>query len=522
MTAGSRLDAVRQSEGVAGTWRALARRWKLVLAIVVAATAVAAGQHERATPSYGATASVTFAPAQLSDAALQVSPVSGEPQREADTEALIAHSPEVAEGVRKELHLAVSVASLLALVKVEAAPNADVLNIVASTTNPIYSVRLANAFANQYIIFKADSQVAGINAAQSQLEKQIASLAPNSAERATLEQSLPRLNALRAVAGGSATVIGLAGLPAHRLGLGLLPTVLVGLLIGAALAFSVVFGLEALDRRVGSIEDFEREYRLPALATVPQLGFDHKKASERGATLEPFRILRGAVGLAAVGRKLDTLLVTSAVAGEGKTSVAVDLAHAVALTGRRVVLVELDLRRPTFAVHFDLDARRGFTTALAEPEKVRDLLVVPFDDLPNWLVLPSGRLPANPSELLGTERAVEVLGLLGREGAMVIIDAPPLNPVSDSQVLLGNSAVDGVLLVARSGKTTRDEARRARAILDRNLVEPVGIVITGLRDARRYGYESYEADAPVGESDGALPLLTGDDLQSFARPSPPA
>ncbi len=140
--------------------------------------------------------------------------------------------------------------------------------------------------------------------------------------------------------------------------------ILVGLLVGVALAFSLVFLLESLDRRIKSIEEVEREYRLSALNGVPQSAFRSARAGEREELLEPYRILRSALDFAAVSHQLDTLLVTSAVSGEGKTTVAVDLAHAVALTGRHTVLIELDLRRPTFAKHFDLAGGRGVTTLL--------------------------------------------------------------------------------------------------------------------------------------------------------------
>jgi len=79
----------------------------------------------------------------------------------------------------------------------------------------------------------------------------------------------------------------------------------------------------------------------------------------------------------------------------------------------------------------------------------------------------------------------------------VIVDAPPLNPVADAQVLIGNSAIHAALIVARVDRLTRDEARRARAILDRHMVEPVGIVVTGLRDGSRYGYEPYGEPPPA-------------------------
>jgi capsular exopolysaccharide synthesis family protein len=185
-------------------------------------------------------------------------------------------------------------------------------------------------------------------------------------------------------------------------------------------------------------------------------------------------------------------MITSAVPGEGKTTVSVDLAHAYALTGRRVVLIEMDLRRPSFTQHFDIDGRRGVTTALTGSDSVSHLLVEPFADLPELSVLPSGVLPPNPSELLGSQATVDLLRELREEGALVIIDAPPLNPVADAQVLLNVPGVDGAVIVARVGKTTREEARRARAILDRHVLQPLGIVVTGLEDPDRYGYATYE------------------------------
>ena len=276
---------------------------------------------------------------------------------------------------------------------------------------------------------------------------------------------------------------------------------MIGVLVGLAIAFSLVFLLESLDRRISSIEELEAEYRLPALTGVPQSAFRARRAADRAEQLEPYRILRSALDLAAVSHQLDTLLVTSAVEGEGKTTVAVDLAHAVALTGRHTVLVELDLRRPTFARHFDIDASRGVTTALVGAGSLDELLVEPFPNLPNFSVLASGRLPHNPSELLSSPRIAEMISELATDDGIVIIDAPPLNPVADAQVLLNNPAIHASIIVARVDQTTRDEVRRARAILDRHMVSPIGVVVTGLRDANLYGYSAYSGQDPTLDVD---------------------
>jgi capsular exopolysaccharide synthesis family protein len=500
VSAFDRIERAREGEGLANALDALRRRWLIVLGVVLASLVVLVVSHEHKAKSYNATANVSFQRGTLSQAGLQVSPSgSSEPQREADTEVLIAQSSEVAQAVRRQLHSAASASELLSKVKVEAAPNADVLNIIASVSNPRYAAVLANAFAEQYIVFRAQSQIAGISTAQSSLQQQIAALPPGSSERSTLERYLQRLSPLRAVAGGGANIIGRATPPSTPSGAGLTSTVAIGLLVGLAIALSLVFLLESLDRRINTIEELEREYRLPALAAIPQSAFRARRAAERGQLLEPYRILRSALDFAAVTRDLDTLLVTSAVAGEGKTTVAVDLAHTVALTGRRTVLIELDLRRPTFAEHFALDSGRGLTTALTGAAQVQDLLVKPLADAPSLLVLPAGLLPHNPSELLGSPRLNEILSELATPDSMVIVDAPPLNPVADAQVLLNNQAVSAAILVARIERTTREDARRARATLDRHIVEPVGIVVTGVRDAGRYGYGDYAGVEPTLE-----------------------
>jgi polysaccharide biosynthesis transport protein len=488
-----RLESARESEGLHSTLRMMRRHWRLVVGVCAASLLVGVISHETAKKSYAATASVTFQEGTLSESVLQVgSSNNAEPQRQAATEALVAHSSEVAHRVATELHSSLTPAQLLGMVKVEVAPNADVLEVTATTHDPQSAARIANAFAKQYIAFKTESQLAGVESAESSLKEQIAALPATSAEKVTLQQSLQRLSELRAVAGGGASVIGSATPPSEPTGTRLSTTILFSLIIGLAIAFAIVFLLESLDRRLKSIEELEREYRLPVLTAIPQFGVVLQNAVGRGDALEPYRILRSALDLAAERRPLGTLLVTSAVSGEGKTTVAVDLAHTFALTGRDVVLIELDLRRPSFASHFKVSGKRGFTTLLASEEPVSNFFLKPFPSLDNLSVLPAGQLPPNPSELLGSERVSEIITDLSREHDLVIIDAPPLNPVADAQVLLDSSAIQAVLMVARADRVTREQVQRARSILDFHQVEPVGLAAIGLEDASRYGYEPYE------------------------------
>jgi receptor protein-tyrosine kinase len=216
----------------------------------------------------------------------------------------------------------------------------------------------------------------------------------------------------------------------------------------------------------------------------------------RSADLEPFRILRTALDFARVTRPFRALLVTSAVQAEGKTTVAVDLAHAIALGGKTVILVQLDLRRPSFAQHVELPLRTGVTTALLGRAAVGDLVQHPLPELPHFGFVAGGPPPPNPAELLESPALDAMLReLLEDPDVTLVLDAPPLLPVADAQVLLNQPAVDASLIVAREGQTTRDQVRRARSILDGQVVAPLGLVVTGhaSRDAYGYGYGHGEA-----------------------------
>jgi capsular exopolysaccharide synthesis family protein len=521
MTGVEQQEAGSEQETLSTALAVLRRRWLIIVAIVLACLAAAYARHATAAHNYAATASVTFGGSSLPDAALQVQIQrgSGDPERDAATNVLVAKSAEVAAGVRRELNTTATPNQLLEQVSVEAAPNANVLHITASSGDPAYSARLANAFATQYIAFESTSQTSSIRAASADLQRQLDALPAGSPNRASIESSLQRLAQLGAIAGSGAQIIGRASVPTSPSGTTLKTTLVLGALIGIALALAVIFLLESLDRRVLAIETFEREYRLPALTSVPQGTFrSSREKKERDAQLEPYRILRSALDFAAITRQLDTLLVTSAVPGEGKTTVAVNLAQTIALTGRPVVLVELDLRRPTFAQHFQLGPRHGITAALAERAGVHELLVQPFPELPNLSVLPAGQLPPNPSELLGSAVMTETLFELSNASGTVVIDAPPLNPIADAQVLLNNPAIHAAIVVARVGHTTRDQVRRARAILDRHNLQPVGLVVTGVRNASRYGYGAYQPAAPTFDTDADADPRVASESERRAQP----
>ncbi len=509
------MGAAQESNTLGGGLAAVRRRWKLVLAVVVICVGAITYHQVRKPKQYKATSNVTFDASSLSQATLAAAAQTPDPTRDGPTDVLVATSVAVARLVQAQLHTSVPAAELAGEVSAQVAPNANVLQITATAGDPAQAAQLANAFATQYINFQTSSQLAAIDKAQTELEKQLASLPAGSSQRATIEDSIQRLAPERAIANDGSQVIGPATAPTSPAGTSTPIVILLALIIGIAVAFILVFLLESFDRRMASADQIESEYGLPLLSTIPE-GVAGSTAESRAGQLEPFRILRTTIDLSSK-RPIRSLLVTSAVAGEGKTTVAVDLAHAAALTGRQVTLVELDLRRPTFGRHFSIDPRRGFTSVLAG-EPLETMLVHPIPSLPNLRVLPSGPLPPNPADLLESRAATQLLRELSGDGGLLIIDSPPLNPVADTQVLLTSPALDAAIVVARRGVSTRDGVRRARRALDRHLMQPLGVVVTGTTDASQYGYgyatENPKDDADVAFASGPFPPVSA--------PFPPA
>lgn len=270
---------------------------------------------------------------------------------------------------------------------------------------------------------------------------------------------------------------------------------LAGLVLGALLAVL----RDLLDVTVRSADDAAEVVGAPTLAAVD----DDPDARGRA---ESIRQLRTNLAFLRAPRRptegAEVVVVTSAVGGEGKTTTAVDLARSLVEAGERVLLVEADLRRPTLVPALGLEPGPGLAEVLAGQADLDAAVRVPSADGP--AVLPAGTVPPNPAELLGSARMAEVVATLRGRYDTVLLDAPPLLPVTDAAVC--SAVADGVLLVVRWGRTCRDEVREAVGMLDRIDASVLGSVLNGRRltRAERRRYASYPVD-PAGTSSSSAP-----------------
>jgi capsular exopolysaccharide synthesis family protein len=292
---------------------------------------------------------------------------------------------------------------------------------------------------------------------------------------------------------------------------------LLGLLIGLVVGTGVAV---LLDRMIGAVyapEDVAAVCGSAPLATVGRIsakaplttpGVDQRlvvAAAPRSASAEAFRTLRANLRLVALEHPLRTLVVTSAGVGDGKTLVSANLAASLAQSGKRVLLIDGDLRRP--AAHSLLGVSNGaglvealFATdeqehrngARPDPQSLDHCVVTtPIERL---LLLRSGEVPPNPSELLGSERATRLLDDLAQDFDMLVIDTPPVGPVADALILA--TLGDGILVVARAGQTRQAALRGALESLSQTGKPILGIIMNDLRPSplSRYGpYRHYYA-----------------------------
>ncbi len=270
---------------------------------------------------------------------------------------------------------------------------------------------------------------------------------------------------------------------------------LLGLAAGLILGLGFAFLRDSLDDALSSKEAAEQLSGAPVLAMVPMVAAWKKRdqplvvsvSHPLSPAAESYRSLRTSLQFVRQERPLRTLVVTSPAAAEGKTSTVANLGAVFAQAGERVVLVSCDLRRPRLAEFFGLDEQTGLTTVLLGEQSLADV-VQPVSGQETLWLLGAGRVPANPAELLNGPAARELFAALRAEFDLVLIDSPPVLPVTDAAVL--SKDADGTLMVVAAGQTKRVDLRRAAEKLAQVNAPMVGTVLNEVTRQTGYGYGS--------------------------------
>jgi len=268
---------------------------------------------------------------------------------------------------------------------------------------------------------------------------------------------------------------------------------LLGVAVGLVLGLAFALLRDSLDETLSSTETAEQLGGSPVLAMVPMAAAGKKRDRQLVVSVsqplspaaESYRSLRTSLQFARQEHALRTVVVTSPAADDGKTATVANLGAVFAQAGERVVLVSCDLRRPRLARFFGLDEQAGLTAVLLG-ERSLDEVVQPVGGHETLWLLGAGKVPANPAELLAGPAARDVFAALRAEFDLVLIDSPPVLPVTDAAVL--SKEADGTLMVVSAGQTRRADLRRAADKLAQVNAPLVGTVLTGVTGDTGYGY----------------------------------
>ncbi len=478
----------------------LRERWKMIFLIVLITTAAAIAYVETATKQYESQAEILVTPVSSSDpilATLGLITESSEPTRPIETASKFVTNIDVADIVKKELGSDESAEALLG--KVSAAPIAqsNVVAVTAKAETPEYSQELANAFANAAVADRTKRLHERIETTIPQLEQQIAaSPAEAGVAGESLGAELALLQTLRNSPDPTIAVDAEAATPGEQVWPRTVLSVVGGIFAGLVIGIAAAFAAQTLDPRLRREEQLRRSYQLPILTRVPRdpsgraEGRPLSPRKVEPITTEAYRTLRSSFMSRAAknpGRGRIVLVTGSSVA-EGKTSTAVNLATSLALAGKRVILVESDLRRPSLARALEIDTvETGVVSTLLGNTTLEEALVPMPDYGGNLNVLLADNEGGWIAELFSIPAAETMLETAAQIADFVIIDSAPLTEVVDALPLALRA--DDLLIVVRLGRTRIDNLSRLTEMLADHEIKPIGFaIINSRRVGRNYDY----------------------------------
>jgi capsular exopolysaccharide synthesis family protein len=493
--------------------RVLKRGIWLIALTTILVTAAAVALSLRQEDQFQATADVFIGSDTLS-ADLTAGTVSRDPERDLSTQARLAQLPQVAARALSDESLPPNAGEHVRSVAVTTSRDADILTFTIVADDKALAPLLATAYAKAYTEYRRDIDTRALVAARKRVELQLDKLRTAGVDRTsqlylTLEQRRGEIRTVETLRGSKALLVRGASASAKTQPKPRRNAILGGFL-GLFLGIALVLLRDALNTRVRTVEEVQQRLGLRLLARVPDLGNRRQGKDEIAMLSDPsavqaeaFRILATNLDFANLDVGARTIMVTSAKRAEGKSTVLANLAAAYARRGQRVILADLDLRRPSVASLFGINQRPGVTDVAVGRVPLDEALVnVPLlshgssngnsgteeDSHPvgTLEVLPSGTIPPDAGELVTSPRIKNLLTALEQRADVLLLDAPPILQVGDTLAL--SAAVDALLVVARLSEIRRPLLDELRRVLESAPVVKLGLAVTGAAADDQYGY----------------------------------
>lgn len=493
-----------QSPQLSDYARAIRRRARVVVLLTVAVTATAVALSLSSTRQYDASAQLLFKPEEQVGRLLN--PGAGEtqdPERVLNTGVELVRLDAIADAVRRRVNLDMTNEKLLEKLNTDSNSDSDIVTLTVRDPDPAKAAAIANAFATEYVEYRQRSARATLERAAEVAESEYQALAPEDQASVEGQQLRSRRRQLRidaALQTGGVEVVRRATEPVRPSRPRPKLSAALGLFLGLGLGLLAALVLEFTDRRLRREEDVEELFELPILASIPP---PPRRGADDHGQREAYGLLAASLRFALPGSDTNVVMISSPGPSEGKTSVTLGLARALARIGMRVIAIEADLRRPTFSKVAPLAPSAGLTGLLTQPGPIAPELTwldattmepVTPENLSDGLafaVLPAGGIPPHPQRLLARGSMRSLVEQASSLADIVLIDTPPIGTVNDAITLAG--FVDSAVIIARLDQTTKDASRRALRGL-RNLdLALAGIVVTNAPELRDDTY--YAADA---------------------------
>ena len=498
------------------------RKWVIVASVVIV-TLVAMTVSVFQPATYEGEARILISERDAGAALLGtlVSEFSSQPERGLQTQVQLMQVRPLLENTIRRLDLGVTPGELAGRITVTSVGQTNIVRIKVTDADPQVAADIANTLADEFVGWSRTYKRESIQAAADEVElrlneakAQVLELAARAKEQgnteelkaelaivtttyATLAEKLETLKINEQLETGSARVVSPAVLPANPVAPDPVRNGVLGLAVGLVLGIGMAFLYEYLDNTIKSASEAEEIYGVPVLGSVPAEKVDSRTVRQLAiiqnpgsAVAEAYRVLRNGLDFINFEREIKTLLVTSAAPAEGKSTVSANLAVALAQAGKKVVLVNCDFRRPTTDQFFAVNNMIGLSDVLSGANSLKSALQQPHAEL-NLMVLTPGKMPPNPSELLGSRKMKELLDTLEEWSDWVIIDSAPLLAVADAAAVA--RWADGVLVVSKGGESVREAAAKSREMLEQVGARIVGVAIWGLEEgaASARGYREY-------------------------------
>ena len=409
-------------------------------------------------------------------------------------------------------------------VRSEADIAANVISVVAQQPTADAASDLANAYAREFVAWRRESQLATVREALVLVNKELADAPPNSASAQSLQERQRQLDAILALTTGGVQVGEAAQPPAAPSSPRPKRNAALALAAGMLLGIGLAFLRESLDVQLHSAEEIGELTHLPVIAAVPEFRKSEKGADRlvvlddpRGPTAEAYRFLRTNLDFVNFNHDVKLIMVTSPLPGQGKSTTIANLAIALLRAGRRVAVIEGDLRRPSLHRFFKIANTRGVSSVVSGATPLDEAVQrLTFKDpgltvtTPNGrravapavpdevaagsdlrlTLLPSGPLPPNPGEIVTSQQLARILDTLKQETDYVLVDAPPMFAVGDAAAMA--AMVDGIIVILRLPETTADTIKSVEEFFTHVTAKPLGIVVTGVPRGGKGKYYRYD------------------------------